>query len=56
MNNPLLVVAVLALNIALSEWLVRNSLFRHLGTALLVILITAVEANLGIIPSAHLQR
>ena len=52
MNHPLLVVAMLALNIALSEWLVRNSFFRHLGTALLVILITAVEANLGIIPSA----
>ncbi len=52
MNHPLLVIALLALNIALSEWLIRNSFFRHFGTALLVILITAVEANLGIIPSA----
>ncbi|MEE2877136.1 MAG: DUF819 family protein [Candidatus Neomarinimicrobiota bacterium] len=52
MNHFLLVLSILALNIAVSEWLVRNSFLRHFGTALLVILITAVEANLGIIPSA----
>lgn len=52
MQAPLAILAILALNIVLSEWLNRHTILRHLGTTLLVILITAVVANLGIIPSA----
>jgi uncharacterized membrane protein len=51
MNNPLYILAVLSLVVVLSEWLVRNTMLRHAGTALLGILITAVIANLGIIPA-----
>ena len=36
--------------VALSEWLVRRTWLKHLGTALLVIVITAITANTGIIP------
>ncbi|MGH1436189.1 MAG: DUF819 domain-containing protein [Lewinella sp.] len=52
MQAPLAILAVLALNIVISEWLNRHTVLRYLGTTLLVILLTAVVANLGIIPSA----
>ena len=52
MEAPLAILAILALNIVISEWLNRHTKLRYLGTTLLVILITAVVANLGIIPSA----
>ena len=51
MASPLFVGAVLALNVALSEWLCRRTWLRHLGTALLVIVVTAIQANLGLIPT-----
>lgn len=47
---PALVAALVAL-VALSEWLVRRTWMRHLGTALLVIVLTAVAANLGVVPT-----
>jgi uncharacterized membrane protein len=50
-RDPLYVLAVLGLTIALCEWLVRRTWLRHLGTALLVIVVTAVWANLGWVPS-----
>ena len=50
-TDPLFILSVLALNIALSEWLVRRSWLRHLGSALLVIVLTAITANLGLIPT-----
>lgn len=34
MQTPLAILAVLALNIVLSEWLSRNTILRHLGTYL----------------------
>ncbi|MCZ6596067.1 MAG: DUF819 family protein [Planctomycetota bacterium] len=49
-SDPIYILAVLAAFVALSEWLVRRTVLRHLGTALLVIVITAVAANLGAIP------
>ncbi|MGB3466347.1 MAG: DUF819 family protein [Cyclobacteriaceae bacterium] len=52
MTNPLFVLAVLCLNIVICEWLTRNTVFRYLGTALMVIVLTAIVANLGIIPAA----
>ncbi len=51
MHEPLAVAAALALLVAASEWLVRHTAARHLGSALLVILLTAVAANLGAIPT-----
>ena len=49
--DPRLILAVLALNIALSEYLATRTCLRHVGTALLVIVITAVTANLGLLPT-----
>lgn len=51
--EPLYVAAVLCLLIAFSEWLARRRHFRHLGSALIVILIAAVLANLRILPSSQ---
>ncbi|NNF57663.1 MAG: DUF819 family protein [Rhodothermaceae bacterium] len=47
----LYVLAVLCLIVVGSEVLVRKTALRHLGTAVLVILATAVVANLGILPA-----
>ena len=52
MHQPVLVLGILGLNIFVSEWLCRNTALRHAGTALTVIVITAIVANIGIIPSA----
>jgi uncharacterized membrane protein len=51
MTDPLLILAVLGVNVALSEWLARRTWLRHLGSALLVIVLTAVAANTGLIPA-----
>jgi len=50
-TNPLWILAVLGLAVALSEWLARHTPLRHLGSALLVIVIVAVAANVGVIPA-----
>ncbi|MFQ5738074.1 MAG: DUF819 domain-containing protein [Acidobacteriota bacterium] len=52
MSDPLLVVVVLCVNILVAEWLVRHTFVGHMGTALLVIVLTALCANLGVIPSS----
>jgi uncharacterized membrane protein len=49
----LLTLAILSLNIVGCEWLATKPVVRHLGTALLVILVTAIEANLGIVPTGE---
>ncbi len=51
--EPLYVAAVLCLLIAFAEWLSRQKHFRFLGSALIVILATAVLANLRILPSSQ---
>ncbi len=51
MSQPVWVVAVLAAAVAASEWLGRHTPLRHLGSALLVIVLAAVAANVGLIPS-----
>jgi uncharacterized membrane protein len=51
-DHPLYVLAVLGLLLATSEWCVRHTVLRHLGSALLVILLTAVAVNLRLIPVA----
>jgi uncharacterized membrane protein len=50
-RDPLYILAVLCLVIAAAEWLARRSGFRHLGAALIVILLGAVAANLGVVPA-----
>jgi uncharacterized membrane protein len=50
-RDPLYIFAILSLVVVVSEILVRRTALRHLGTALLVILVTAVVANLGILPA-----
>jgi uncharacterized membrane protein len=49
--DPLYVLTVLTLMVVAAEWLARRGPFRHVGAALLVILLTAIVANLGIIPA-----
>jgi uncharacterized membrane protein len=51
MSSPLFVLAVLAASVVVSEILVRRTWLRHLGTALVVIVVTAIVANLGVIPT-----
>jgi len=50
--SPLYVLTLLTLSVLICEWLVKKTLLRHFGTALLVILFVAVLANVGLLPSA----
>lgn len=50
-RDPLYILAALCLIVVASEVLVRRTGLRHVGTALLVILVTAVAANLGLLPA-----
>jgi len=52
MSDPLFVLAVLAACVVVAEFLARRPGIRHLGTALVVIVVTAVVANLGVIPTS----
>lgn len=51
MTDTLFILAVLAGGVAISEWLAARTWFRHLGSALLVIVLAAVVANLDLIPT-----
>lgn len=51
-DNGLFIIAVLFANLAICEWLVKKTVLKHFGTALLIIAVTALVANLGIIPSS----
>ena len=51
MAGDLFILTVLALLVVGAEWLARRRGFRHLGSALLVIVLGAVVANLGVIPA-----
>ena len=46
------VLAVLCLCILAGEWLAEHTALRHLGTALVVIVLAAVFANVGLIPTS----
>jgi len=45
-------IAVLLFLVAFSEWLGKQKYFKHIGAALLVIILGAILANLKIIPSS----
>ena len=49
--TSLYVFGALSLVVALSEWLVRRTALKHIGSALLVIILTAVVANVGLMPT-----
>ena len=51
MTDPMFIAAAIGGCVIASELLVRHTPLRHLGTALLVILVTAVVSNAGIIPT-----
>ncbi len=51
-SDTLSILAVLCLNIVISEWLCQKPFFRHVGTGLMVIILTAIVANLGVIPAS----
>jgi uncharacterized membrane protein len=50
-RDPLFILVVLSVLVFTAEWLSRRSGFRHLGSALIVILLGALVANLGVIPA-----
>ena len=51
-ENPVYVLGVLCLMVILADYISKTKMGKKLGAALLVILFTAVVANLGLIPSA----
>ena len=51
-REPAYLIAVLLFLVAFSEWLGKQKFFKHLGSALLVIILGAILANLKIIPSS----
>ncbi|GAB4014553.1 DUF819 family protein [Spirosoma sp. KCTC 42546] len=53
MTDSIFILFVLCLTIIICEWLNKKPGFRHIGTALLVIILTAIEANLGLIPTTE---
>ena len=52
-TDSLFILFVLCLNVVFCEWLSTKPGFGHIGTALLVILVTAIEANLGLVPTTE---
>jgi len=50
-SSPLAIIAALVGLMALAEWLGKKPLLRHAGAALLVILLTAVAVNVGLLPA-----
>jgi uncharacterized membrane protein len=51
-TNPLFILTVLSLLVVAAEHLVRRGPMRHIGSALLVIVLAAVASNLGVIPAS----
>ena len=51
-HDSLSILTVLCLNIVVAEWLNTKPFFKHIGTGLMVIILTAIIANLGVIPAS----
>lgn len=51
-DQPLYILAVLFFLIFLSEYLCKHTFLKHISSSLLVIILGAIVANLGLIPSA----
>jgi uncharacterized membrane protein len=54
-DHTLFILMVLSAVIVVTEWAVRKTWLKHVGTALLVILATAVIANLGLLPTTSTE-
>ncbi len=52
MNDPVFILFVLGMNVVVAELLARHTAAKHLGATLLVMIITAVVANFGVIPTS----
>ncbi|NER13670.1 DUF819 family protein [Leptobacterium flavescens] len=50
-TNAIYLIAVLAFVLFVSEWLVKKPFFNKFGIALMVIILTAVLANVGLVPT-----
>ncbi|WP_457652701.1 DUF819 family protein [Rhodocaloribacter sp.] len=55
-TDPLYLLGMLCLIVVASEWLVRRTFLKHIGTALLVILVTALAANVGLLPAGSTAK
>jgi uncharacterized membrane protein len=51
-SNPLFILSILCLNVFIGEKLATLPYIRHLSAALIIIILGAIEANLGLIPTA----
>lgn len=51
-QEPAYIIAILFLLVILSEWLAKKNFFKHFGSVLIIIISTAILANLRIIPSS----
>lgn len=52
-QNPVYIITVLLLLVVFSEWLSKIKFFHRLGSALIIIVATAILANLGLLPSSQ---
>jgi uncharacterized membrane protein len=52
-NNPVYVITILLLVVVFSEWLGQKKYFHYLGASLIVIMVTAIVANTGLLPSSQ---
>lgn len=52
-QEPVYIVTVFLLLIAVSEWLAEKSFFKHIGAVLIIIIAAAILANVGVIPSSY---
>jgi uncharacterized membrane protein len=50
-DSPLLTLAMLCGAVALAQWLAQHTWLRHAGAALVVIVVVAILANLGLMPT-----
>jgi len=51
MQDPIFILCSLLAAAALAEWLAGKPVFRHFGGALIVIVIVAILANIGVVPT-----
>ena len=54
-DAPALVLAMLCGAVACAQWLAQRTWLRHAGAALVVIVIVAVAANLGVMPTGSTE-
>ena len=50
-TNALYIIAVLAFVLFISDWLVKKPILKTFGIALMVIVVTAILANIGLVPT-----